>query len=57
MLFGIGLVLWFPPFPRMIRIIDGLLIGLGGVWLAWSLWQEREPARPELAAAGLRREP
>jgi len=38
-IFALGLVLWFPPFPRMIRVIDGLMIGIGGVWLAWSLWQ------------------
>lgn len=41
-LFAIGLALWFPPFPRIIRIIDGFLIGIGGVWLAWSIWQEPE---------------
>jgi hypothetical protein len=36
-LFAIGLVLWFPPFPRSVRIIDGFVIGLGGVWLAAGL--------------------
>jgi hypothetical protein len=40
MLFAVGLALWFPPFPRVIRIIDGLVIGLGGVWLAGSLRQK-----------------
>src|SRR5215471_21559553 len=39
-LFAIGLALWFPPFPRVIRVIDGLMIGLGGVWLAVSLRQK-----------------
>lgn len=39
-LFAIGLTLWFPPFPRVVRIIDGFVIGLGGVWLAWSLRRE-----------------
>lgn len=38
-IFAAGLALWFPPFPRMIRMLDGLLIGIGGVWLAWRLWQ------------------
>ena len=38
-IFAIGLVLWFPPFPRMIRVMDGLMIGIGGIWLAWSLWR------------------
>jgi hypothetical protein len=42
-LFAIGLALWFPPFPRVIRVIDGFLIGLGGVWLAGSI---RSPAQP-----------
>jgi hypothetical protein len=36
-LFAMGLALWFPPFPRVIRIIDGFVIGLGGIWLAGSL--------------------
>jgi hypothetical protein len=36
-LFAVGLALWFPPFPRLIRILDGFVIGLGGVWLAGSL--------------------
>lgn len=44
-LFAIGLTLWFPPFPRIIRIVDGLLIGIGGIWLAWSLWRESERAQ------------
>ncbi len=45
-IFAIGLALWFPPFPRMIRVIDGLLIGIGGIWLAWRLWQ-RHRAYPK----------
>jgi hypothetical protein len=32
-----GLVLWFPLFPQIIRIVDGLLIGIGGLWLAWAI--------------------
>ena len=38
--FAAGLALWFPPFPRSIRIVDGLLIGVGGAWLAWRLWRD-----------------
>jgi hypothetical protein len=38
-LFAIGLALWFPPFPRAVRIIDGFFIGLGGAWLASSMWR------------------
>ncbi|PON14004.1 hypothetical protein C2W62_31360 [Candidatus Entotheonella serta] len=40
--FAIGLALWFPPFPRMIRTLDGFLIGVGGIWLAWGIWQMRD---------------
>jgi hypothetical protein len=36
-LFGLGLALFFPLFPRGVRIADGLLIGVGGVWMAWSM--------------------
>jgi len=43
-LFAIGLSLWFPPFPRVIRVIDGFVIGLGGVWLAWSIWRRPDGA-------------
>ena len=44
--FAAGLALWFPPFPRGIRIVDDLLIGLGGAVLAWRMWQDatRPPA-------------
>ena len=44
-IFAAGLVLWFPPFPEAVRIVDGFVIGVGGVWLAASLWQ-RESDRP-----------
>lgn len=36
-IFAIGLALFFPLFPRVIRVADGLLIGIGGVWIAWSI--------------------
>jgi len=26
--------------PKPVRILDGLLIGLGGIWLAWSMWRK-----------------
>jgi hypothetical protein len=32
-----GLALWLPLLPRPVRIADGLLIGIGGAWLAWGL--------------------
>jgi hypothetical protein len=39
-LFAAGLALWFPPFPEVVRIVDGFVIGVGGVWLAVSLWHK-----------------
>jgi hypothetical protein len=44
MIFAMGLALWFPPFPRMVRVVDGVLIGIGGIWLAYSVWQSARPA-------------
>ena len=32
---AIGVSLWLSLLPRPIRVLDGMLIGLGGVWLAW----------------------
>jgi len=49
-LFAIGLALWFPPFPRTLRIIDGFFIGLGGLWLATDLWQAADDAPPNLSS-------
>jgi hypothetical protein len=36
---AVGLSLWLPLLPRPVRILDGLLIGVGGVWLAWGIWR------------------
>ena len=36
---ALGLALFFPLFARPIRIVDGLLIGAGGVWIAFSMLQ------------------
>ena len=38
--FAIGLALWLPLLPRPVRIVDGLLIGAGGMPLAWSMWRK-----------------
>jgi hypothetical protein len=35
-----GLALWLPLLPRAVRIADGLLIGIGRVWLGWALWRK-----------------
>jgi hypothetical protein len=39
-----GLSLWLPLLPRPVRVLDGLLIGLGGLALAGSLWSGRTTA-------------
>ena len=41
-LFALGLALFFPLFPRAIRIVDGLLIGVGGLWIALSMARHRD---------------
>jgi hypothetical protein len=40
LVFATGLALWLPLLPRPVRIVDGLLIGLGGIPLAWSMWRK-----------------
>jgi hypothetical protein len=37
-----GLLFWFPLFPQVIRIVDGIMIAVGGLWLAWSIGSNRE---------------
>jgi hypothetical protein len=52
---AIGLGAWLPLLPPPVRILDGLVIGLGGLGLAWAVWrQEGHPAAEEPApsAAG-----
>lgn len=41
-LLALGLALFFPLFPRAIRIVDGLLIGVGGAWIAVSILISKE---------------
>jgi hypothetical protein len=36
---AIGLACWLPMLPRPVRVIDGLVIGLGGICLAWKMWR------------------
>jgi hypothetical protein len=38
--FAVGLALWLPLLPKPVRIIDGLLIGVGGIPLAWRMWRK-----------------
>ena len=42
-IYAVGLALWFPPFSRAVRVVDGVLIGVGGIWLACGLWREVGP--------------
>lgn len=42
--FAIGLSLFFPLLPQVVRIVDGLLIGIGGIWIAWSILRRKHSA-------------
>jgi hypothetical protein len=44
-MFATGLTLWLPMLPRPIRIVDGLLIGIGGITLAWRMWRHARDFR------------
>lgn len=35
--YAVGLAFWCPLLPPSVRVLDGLLIGLGGLGLAWAL--------------------
>jgi len=43
--YAIGLAAWCPLLPPIARVVDGLLIGIGGIALAWSLG--RRPSPPD----------
>ncbi|HKW93885.1 MAG TPA: hypothetical protein VJX92_18475 [Methylomirabilota bacterium] len=43
--YAIGLAAWCPLLPPIVRVVDGLLIGVGGIALAWAL--RRVPPPPE----------
>jgi hypothetical protein len=52
LLLGIGLVFWMPLLPQIPRVVDGLAIGIGACWLAWSVWRlESAPATGTAAVA------
>jgi len=36
---AVGLAAWLPLLPRPVRVLDGLLIGVGGIRLAAAIWQ------------------
>jgi hypothetical protein len=40
-MWAVGLAAWLPLLPRPVRVVDGLLIGVGGISLAWSLWRKK----------------
>ena len=48
--YAVGLAFWCPLFPPPVRIVDGLLIGVGGLGLAWALRRSLpEPTTPHPA--------
>jgi hypothetical protein len=51
-----GLTLWLPLLPRPVRVVDGVLIGLGGMWLALGLWRNGAPRTTAVARGGERAE-
>jgi len=51
---GIGFVLFFPGLPQPIRIVDGILIGIGAIGLAWRIWTS-DAERSEMIAASAAR--
>ena len=39
LMWAMGLAAWLPLLPHPVRVVDGLLIGIGGVWLAAAMWR------------------
>jgi hypothetical protein len=42
--FALGLAFFLPLLPQPVRILDGLLTGVGGLGLAWALWRQMSDA-------------
>lgn len=49
--YAVGLAFWCPLFPPPIRVLDGILIGIGGLRLAWAL-RRPTPPHPTLSPQG-----
>jgi hypothetical protein len=48
-----GLTAWLPLLPRAVRVVDGLVIGLGGLGLAWEIWRAAAGGASAPSAAGV----
>jgi hypothetical protein len=42
--FALGLVFFLPLLPQVIRVLDGVVLGIGAIWLGWVLWEDARHA-------------
>ena len=54
-LFAVGwlAIVFHTQLPQVGDILAGLLIAIGGVWLAWGIWQQASVSVPEVSAASI----
>ena len=50
--YAVGLAFWCPLLPPPVRIVDGLLIGIGGLGLAWAMKTPHPTLSPEGRGGG-----
>jgi hypothetical protein len=46
---AIGLVFWFPLLPQPIRVVDGVVLGVGASGVGWELWRTASEAKRRAA--------